>query len=196
LIPGDVGRPISDIKPNIALPDLDKLAQEVIDSLTVKELEVKDDDGHWYSLRVRPYRTSENKIDGAVIVLVDIGDIRQGLEEVADIVPEPMLILSSDLRVNKANEAFYQKFRLTPPETEGQPLYRLRNGQWSIPALRTLLESVLPMNHRVENFELEQEVAEEGKRKFLVSARRLYQQSKGTHYVLMLLHEPRAESRK
>jgi hypothetical protein len=107
-----------------------------------------------------------------------------------------MLILSSDLRVNKANEAFYQKFRLTPLETEGQPLYRLRNGQWSIPALRTLLESVLPMNHRVENFELEQEVAEEGKRKFLVSARRLYQQSKGTHYVLMLLHEPRAEPRK
>src|SRR5881394_698002 len=95
LIPSDVGRRIGDINPNITLPNLNDLVTEVIDSLNVKEIEVQDREGHWYSLRVRPYRTAENKIDGAVIVLVDIGDVRQGLADMLEIVPQPMLLLAS-----------------------------------------------------------------------------------------------------
>ena len=72
LIPSDVGRPITDIKPNLKLPDLKQSIQRVIDSLEIQEFRVEDGDGRWYSMRIRPYRTVDNKIDGVVIVLLDI----------------------------------------------------------------------------------------------------------------------------
>jgi two-component system CheB/CheR fusion protein len=76
LIPTDLGRPISDIKPNLAVPDLGKLIAQVIDTLTPQESEVQDNDGRWYALRVRPYVTVDNKIDGASVVLMDIDAFR------------------------------------------------------------------------------------------------------------------------
>jgi len=74
LIPGDIGRPISDIKPTIQGPDLEKLIAESIDSVTIKEQEVRDRNGNWFLLRIRPYKNLEHKIDGAVLALFDIGD--------------------------------------------------------------------------------------------------------------------------
>jgi two-component system CheB/CheR fusion protein len=71
LIPSDVGRPISDINLNLELPRLDRLLAEVIETLTPKVLEVKDLSGRSHSLRIRPYRTEDNKIEGVVMVLVD-----------------------------------------------------------------------------------------------------------------------------
>jgi two-component system, chemotaxis family, CheB/CheR fusion protein len=189
LIPGDVGRRISDINPNIVLPDLKSLVTEVIDTLNVKEIEVQDREGHWYSLRIRPYRTAENRIEGAVIVLVDIGDVRQGIEEVMEIVGQPMLLLTADLRVSRANDSFYEKFRVAKEETDGVEIFKLGNGQWNIMALRSLLEQVLPANQHVEAFKVDHEFPQIGRRTFSVSARRLYQQSKGTHYVVVLLQD-------
>jgi len=72
VLQSDVGRPISDFKPNIDIPDLEDLLREVIETLAMRERRVTDREGCQYSLRVRPYRTTENKIDGAVITLVDI----------------------------------------------------------------------------------------------------------------------------
>ena len=77
LIPADVGRPIGDLKSTIAVDDLDKHIAAVIDNLEVKEMEVKDHHGHWYLLRVRPYKTTENKIEGAVLVLIDINQLKK-----------------------------------------------------------------------------------------------------------------------
>src|SRR6516164_2411715 len=80
LIPTDVGRPISDIKLNINVPDLEQLVVQVIDTVSAKEQEVQDKQGRWYSLRIRPYRTLENKIDGAVLVLVDVDNLKRAEE--------------------------------------------------------------------------------------------------------------------
>src|SRR5262245_20181668 len=68
----DVGRCITELKPNIDVPDLERIIHEVIDTLTVRDLQVRDKRGGLYSLRVRPYRTADNKIDGAVLTLVDL----------------------------------------------------------------------------------------------------------------------------
>jgi two-component system CheB/CheR fusion protein len=78
LIPGDVGRPIGNIKPNIECPDLEQLWAEVVDSMTVTEREVQDRQGRTYSLRIRPYRNLENRIEGAVLTLFDIEQQRKG----------------------------------------------------------------------------------------------------------------------
>jgi len=69
LLPGDVGRPLSNVRHNLDLPNLEQLLQEVIDTISERELEVQDTEGRWYSLRVRPYLTLDNKIDGVVLVL-------------------------------------------------------------------------------------------------------------------------------
>ena len=72
LIAADIGRPITDIKPNFKTPDLRNAIQHVINSLEIQEFRVEDHDGRWYSMKIRPYRTVDNKIDGVVIVLLDV----------------------------------------------------------------------------------------------------------------------------
>jgi len=68
----DVGRRMTELKPNIDIPDIEKLFHEVIDTLSLRERVVRDNRGRQYSLRIRPYRTADNKIDGAVLTLVDL----------------------------------------------------------------------------------------------------------------------------
>src|SRR6266536_2468512 len=80
LIPTDVGRPLSDIKLNVDVPDLDGILVNVLENAQPVQRDVQDRAGRWYSLRVRPYRTAENRIDGAVIALVDIDSIKTTAE--------------------------------------------------------------------------------------------------------------------
>jgi two-component system CheB/CheR fusion protein len=80
LLPIDVGRPVSDFKPKIDIPDLEALFQDVIENLHVREREVQDKKGRWFSMWVRPYRTTDNKIDGAVMVLVDVTERKHAAE--------------------------------------------------------------------------------------------------------------------
>jgi two-component sensor histidine kinase/PAS domain-containing protein len=77
LIPTDLGRPFSDIQPNILIPNLEVSIIETIETLTTSEQEVQDRTGNWYLLRIRPYRTIDNRIDGVVIGLIDINSIKQ-----------------------------------------------------------------------------------------------------------------------
>ena len=72
LIPSDVGRPFTQISPNIELPELSALITNAIETVTQIEREVQDKQGHWYLLRVRPYKSADNRIDGAVVALFDI----------------------------------------------------------------------------------------------------------------------------
>ena len=76
IVDTDVGRRITELKPNIDIPDLERLIHEVIETLSVREFEARDKTGRLHSLRIRPYRTADHKIDGAVLTLVDIGGDR------------------------------------------------------------------------------------------------------------------------
>lgn len=183
LISTDVGRPIGDIKLKINVPDLETLITEVIDTVSVKEREVQDREGRWYSMRVRPYQTLDNKIDGAVIVLVDITErkrhqhelqhARDYAEAIVRTARDPLLILNVDLRVHTANEAFYSMFKVSPAESEGGLIYELGNRQWDIPRLRELLEAILSRNSIFNNFEVTLDFETIGQRSMLLNARRL-----------------------
>ncbi|HZR06104.1 MAG TPA: chemotaxis protein CheB [Candidatus Udaeobacter sp.] len=72
ILPSDIGRPLSELRPNIDVPDLENILRGVIETLGTRERKVADKEGREYSLRVRPYRTTDNKIDGAVMTLIDI----------------------------------------------------------------------------------------------------------------------------
>ncbi len=77
LIPTDVGRPLANIKLNVDVPDLEPVLAGVLETVQPFQREVQDQTGRWYSLRIRPYRTAENHIEGAVIALIDIDSVRK-----------------------------------------------------------------------------------------------------------------------
>ena len=85
----------------------------------------------------------------------------------------PLVILEADLRVHKANEAFYQTFNVPPAETEGRLIYELGDGQWNIPRLRELLKDVVPRNSFFDDFEVTHDFATIGRRVMLLNARKL-----------------------
>lgn len=77
LIDADIGRPISNIRSNIEIPDLEQRVLQVIETIIPQEVELQDRNGRWYILRLRPYRTLDNRIEGAVMTLVDIDSVKE-----------------------------------------------------------------------------------------------------------------------
>lgn len=189
LIPSDVGRRFSDLNRNINVPDLEQSIQQVVDSLATLEREVQDRDGRWYSLRIRPYRTRENKIDGAVMLLVDIDEHKRAVELVMSMVKEPLIALEADLRVKRANEAFYQLFQVTPEQTENKYVYDLGQGQWNIPKLRTLLEDILSKQQEVNNFEVATDFPSLGRRTMRLDARSYSADGRGKKLILLAIKD-------
>jgi two-component system CheB/CheR fusion protein len=183
LIPADLGRPIGDLKLKVEVPDLEALIKEVLDHLVIREREVQDREGRWFSLRIRPYRTSDNKIDGVVLALVDVDLLKHSLEEaqrardyaqaIIATMREPLIVLDGKLQVVSANEAYYQTFKVTPPSTEGKFFYELGQGQWNLHRLRQLLSEVLPANRIFQDFEMVQVFPGIGRRTMLLNGRLL-----------------------
>jgi two-component system CheB/CheR fusion protein len=153
LIGTDTGRSIGDITSKITGLNLLQPAGEVLDTLHRKNFEMQDDDGNWYSIRVLPYRTSDNVIDGIVINFIDITESKRMqtlaedavnyAENIVDAVPGPLLILDSDFRVVSANRSFCETFNTSRQGAEGSLLYEIGDGQWNIPELRELLEKIV-----------------------------------------------------
>jgi len=204
LIPGDVGRPLGDLKPKLTLPDLEEQLLRVIETLELFEREVQDASGRWLSVRIRPYRTADNRIDGAVLTLLDVDALRRGYEEakharafaeaIVETVRHPLVVLDAALNVRTANAAFYGAFRLTPDRTLGQPLLGLEHGAFDAPALRELLVDILPRDLRMEDFVLEHTFAGLGPRRLLLSARRLQDTPSGVPLILLSMQDVTGET--
>src|SRR5215218_5500046 len=113
-----------------------------------------------------------------------VEDIQNYAQNIVDTVREPLLILDTTLRVHSANRAFYQTFHVSSEETENQLIYELGNGQWDIPALRTLLEDIVPKSSVFNDFELEHAFPVIGRRVMLLNARKL---QAGRHGELLVL---------
>src|SRR5688572_30548103 len=86
---------------------------------------------------------------------------------------QPLLVLDKDLRVAKANAAFIRTFQVTPEDTVGQLVYELGHHQWDIPALRSLLEKVIPENGHVEDYRVEHEFPSIGRKVMLLNAHQI-----------------------
>ncbi|WP_337907017.1 CheR family methyltransferase [Iningainema tapete] len=194
LIATDVGRPINHIKPNLNVPNLEQMILEVIDNLIINELEVQDTSGHWYDLRIRPYKTLENQIDGVVIVLVDIDALKRSTEllkesrdyaqAIVETIQQPIIVLDTNLIVVTANQCFYETFHVSNVETEHCSIFALGNGQWNIPQLRSLLEEVLPHNTQIHNYEVEHTFEQIGHKTMLLNACKI--QRADNHQMILL----------
>ena len=114
----------------------------------------------------------------------DLRAIETYAQDIVDTVREPLLILDKTLRVQSGNRAFYSTFMVSPEETENRLIYELGNGQWDIPALRTLLEDIVPTSSVFNDFELVHDFPVLGRRVMLLNARKL---QAGHHGELLVL---------
>ena len=168
LIPTDIGRPLSDIKPQMDLGNFEEDIEQVMETLVMKETEISDRDGRWYSLQIRPYRTSDNQIDGVVVLFFDISEInalKTSLKlaqdayayatTIMETIHEPFAILDHKMEISSANSAFYEVFQVAPDDMDVKTIGELGKGKWNSLTLSELLKDVLDQDIAVKNFKLE-----------------------------------------
>jgi signal transduction histidine kinase/CheY-like chemotaxis protein len=115
-----------------------------------------------------------------------VGDLETYDQDLVNMVREPVLMLDTAMRVRSANRAFYQTFQLSSEETENRLIYELGNGQWDIPALRTILEDILSTSSVFNDFELEHTFPVIGRRVMLLNGRMLHSGSDTEFLVLAM----------
>jgi two-component system CheB/CheR fusion protein len=135
LIPADLDRSIGHINPNIDCPNLEQLIVECMDAVAPVERDVLDRQGRWYSLRIRPYKSLDNKIDGAVLALFDIDSLKRSEQRVALAVDfagsvlqastQPMALIATDLQLQQMNAAFAAVFGSSVEALSGRSLDEL-----------------------------------------------------------------------
>src|SRR4030095_5288251 len=166
LLDTDIGRPLAHLATLVDYPDLLADAASVCETLHASEKQAAAPDGKWYLVRIRPYRTARNAAEGVVITFVDITDAKQTerlqaarllAESIVDAVREPFLVLDRELRVVRANRAYYRAFRVEPAQTDGRLIGDLGSHQWIIPMLRERLEKAMLQGAGFDDFEVESE---------------------------------------
>ena len=183
LQPLDKGRPISDFSHDFLRDDLVATVDHVLRKLTPIDTEIECGDGRTFMRRVTPYRTDELRIGGVVITFIDITqrkrnerEIREAkelAEKIIDTVAEPMLVLDSELRIERANGAFFEAFRTDRAATLGRSLFEIGGGVWNEPQLVALLGKVLPDGRKFSGFELARTFEKVGARTMLLNAQRI-----------------------
>lgn len=102
---------------------------------------------------------------------------------------EPMLVLGNDLRVRSANKVFYKNFGVNEQQTEGEMLYDLGNKQWDIPALRKLLEDIIPKNSTFYNYEVKHTFLNIGEKIMSLNASRVIQKTHREQLILLVIRD-------
>jgi PAS domain S-box-containing protein len=170
------------------IPKLRELLEEILPKNTsFDNYEVEHDFPHIGKrimiLNARRIYGEANKNEMILLAIEDIterkqveqiaNEAREYAESIVDTVREPLLVLDADLKVISANHNFYQTFKTKPEETKGQLIYNIGYQQWNIPKLRELLEEILPKNTAFDNYEVEHDFPQLGKRTMLLNARRI-----------------------
>ncbi len=179
LIPTDLGRPFSHIQHNIQIPNLADIVARVIDSLNTFKQEVTDSEGRWYSLQIRAYKTTENQIDGAVISLIDIDEMKRNLvllEEsrnyanaIVETVPIPLAVLNQDLNIITSNRAFQNTFVINRTSDEKRLFELLLEGS-NIIHLREELDRIVINQTTLIDYEIEGVIPSLGQRTLIINA--------------------------
>ncbi|HZD50810.1 MAG TPA: PAS domain S-box protein, partial [Silvibacterium sp.] len=192
LTPSDYGRLLHSIQMLNEMQNLEVLCEHVIASGSSHRVEVADRMGSWFSLNISCHKTNE-KISGAVLTLTNVTAFRESLERaieereftkaVINTVPEALVIVDADLRVQAANQAFYTLFQSSRKVSQGVHFYQLGSGDWDIPRLRALLNessaanddpgSDDPSSDDLGSLECDQEFSVLGRRTLLLNARHL-----------------------
>lgn len=179
----DAGRSIRDITQRFEDGDLEGEVEKVLETLVPRQREVRlPEDDSWYSLRISPYRTVDDEIEGAVLTFTDITRIketearlrrqREYAQSIVETVSQPLVVLGPELRVVSAGRAFYEKFGLRPEEVEDRPFLDLHPEEWGLSEER--LERARAGEETIDGLETEVQVQRgDGTRILRVAARQI-----------------------
>jgi two-component system, chemotaxis family, CheB/CheR fusion protein len=183
LISTDISRPIADLKPRINVPNLEAVLQHVLDTLQPHEEEVQDQEGRLYLMRVRPYRTSDNRIDGTVLQLLDVSELRRSLEEVkhardyaeaiVNTVREPLAVLDQNLAIQNANRSFYDALEVNQAAALRQSIFQVGSGRFDQPKVRSLFQQLSGGFEQLNDIEIDYRTERGETRTVTLNARRL-----------------------
>jgi two-component system CheB/CheR fusion protein len=194
--PADIGRSISEIRLQLSIENIEPILSEVLETLGTRELEVQDRDGRWHLLRVRPYRTADNKIEGLVLVLVDIDELRRNQQDlvhardfarsVVENVPVPVVVLGPDFTVRTVNTAFRDLTQMPAKDLDNRFLPELMAHLWGIDNLREKLEQ-LPQSENGTALEFEHQSTTPRKMTLLIKALSL--SADGSRVYLLMMED-------
>jgi PAS domain S-box-containing protein len=124
---------------------------------------------------------------------VPFADIPEGIalalsHAIIDTVRDPLLVLDENQRITAASRSFYQTFKLDGQDLRGQVLFDIDGGQWNIPELRELLDTIAKDDATIEGYEVDSEFPVIGRRVMLLNVRKVYYE-KGTHSTVLLAFE-------
>lgn len=192
LLQSDIGRPIGHFATSLIGVDLIKYASEVLNNLMQKSFEVKSKDGKWFIIRILPYRTVANVIDGVVITFTDITTQKENEqkllqvntflndslmlnENILDTLTKGLIVLDDKLRIVWVNRSFYNLFMLTKEKTIGAYIYDLCKGEFASHKMKELLTNVITLNNTFENYQMAYDFKHVNTYKSLtMSARRIF----------------------
>lgn len=204
LIQSDIGRSISHFSTTIKYTQLVQDAGEVLKTLQEKNVEVMSEDNKWFSIRILPYRTLSNVIDGVVITITDINrykeyekkleqlneQIKASLtyaENIINTVHEPLLVLDSDLIILSANKSFYKTFKVTEAHAVGKYLCNIKNKQFNTARLMKLLRQVIDDDKSFECLKLKINMPGVAYKDLLLNARKICNQINGAALILLAM---------
>lgn len=179
----DIGRKLMDFNLGFPTDVIEEKLTDAVRNVSTLEFELRNRAGNYYLIRIRPYKTVDNRIEGAVATFIDIDDLKtkeRGIlatqrysNAIIQTMHDSLLVIDGSLRIQNANRAFYKTFRVDESATLGKLLYELGNGQWDIPELRKLLEEILPKKVEIEAFKVTHDFEHIGKQTMLINAQRL-----------------------
>ncbi|AWN23830.1 chemotaxis protein [Deinococcus irradiatisoli] len=180
LLPGDIGRPIGDFHLKLRYPHFQRDVAQVLSTLLPFETQVQTDDGHWFLMRITPYRTASNFIDGVVVAFTNLDSVKV-LEEQASIsaryaqallerMPDAVMVFNGQKQLLAANPAFYRLLRTTPARSQGHSIDQLGLDQLALKEVQNALNQLLADGQPIRELLLDVDMPGLGRQPFKLEA--------------------------
>ena len=195
----DIGRPLQELASTLTYASMDDDAQRVLETLQPEEREVQSRDGRHYLMRLVPYRTTDNVIDGLVVTFLDIERAKHAEHhehyygQIIESLPEALLVTDSELRVVSANKRSSGLFRLETDRVVGRPLLELGGGEWKPADLGARLTAVLEGGETIEGLEIDGDFGRVGRKRLRLDARTVVNGEGEAPMLLVLIKEVPAQ---
>ncbi|MDD5462396.1 MAG: chemotaxis protein CheB [Methylococcales bacterium] len=202
LIDSDIGRPLEDLVSNLKYKHLIDDAKTVLQTLVYKDTEVQTENDDWYMLRILPYRTAENMIDGLVISFININRLKRAektaqvgdlMTAIVNTVRQPLLVLDDKFRIFAANPAFNRAFNIKNENLTGQSLFKINGSAWDSEQLRRHLTGTLANNAAFEEYYYDAEFPGMNKKSLLINGRILKQSPENPELILLAIEDVTAK---